>query len=93
LIFRVLSLFFSFFTIFDSFAQVTVTGKVTSQNDNQPIIGATILQKGTQTGAKTEADGKFSISVDPNATLVVSFVGFATQEVLVNGRSTLYIEL
>ena len=53
----------------------TVTGTVTD-SFNEPLIGASILVKGTSTGAVTDMDGKYSISVTPNDVLVFSYVGY-----------------
>lgn len=68
-----------------------VTGKVTGAGE--PIIGAGVIEKGTTNGAVTDIDGKFSLAVGPNAVLVVSYVGFQTQEVAINGRNNLEIIL
>ncbi|MBS1490826.1 MAG: SusC/RagA family TonB-linked outer membrane protein [Bacteroidetes bacterium] len=76
-----------------AFAQQTVTGKVTSADDGSVVPGANILEKGTGNGAVTDADGKFTISVGANATLVVSFVGYTTAEVAVGSQTTLNIVL
>jgi len=70
-----------------------VTGKVTAADDGQPVPGANILVKGTSTGTSTNADGEFSISVGSNATLVVSYIGYATQEVVVGDQSIVNITL
>ena len=48
---------------------------------NEPIIGASVVQKGTAQGSVTDLDGKFTVSVAPGSTLVVSYIGFAPQEV------------
>ncbi|MDR2682346.1 MAG: SusC/RagA family TonB-linked outer membrane protein, partial [Dysgonamonadaceae bacterium] len=48
---------------------------------NEPVIGATVMEKGTFNGIATALDGKFSLNVQPNATLVISYLGFQTQEV------------
>jgi TonB-linked SusC/RagA family outer membrane protein len=59
----------------------TITGSVTSGEDNGPLPGATISEKGGNTGVTTDADGKYSITVDQSATtLVFKFVGFKTME-------------
>jgi TonB-linked SusC/RagA family outer membrane protein len=72
----------------------TVTGRVSSSADGSALPGVSVLVKGTTTGTTTDTDGKYSINTgDPNATLVVSFIGFATKEELVNGRSTIDISL
>lgn len=57
-----------------------VTGQVVD-NNGEPIIGASVIEKGTSNGAATDMDGNFSINVNPNATLQVSFVGYETQTV------------
>jgi iron complex outermembrane receptor protein len=61
----------------------TVSGKVTSSDDGTGIPGANILVKGTNSGTVTDANGNFSLSVADNDVLVVSFVGYATQEIAV----------
>ena len=73
----------------------TVTGRVTSAADGSAIPGASILVKGTTTGAATDADGKYTLSVanPANAVLVVSYIGFKTSEVAVQGRSQVDISL
>ncbi len=71
----------------------TVTGKVTSTDDGSAIPGASIIVKGTTTGSTTGSDGKYSISVSDNATLVFSFVGMVAQEVPVGNRSTIDVQL
>jgi len=63
-------------------AQTSISGKVISGDDGEPVIGATVMLKGTTTGTITGADGEFSIVVTPeNRTLVVSFIGMITVEV------------
>ena len=63
-------------------AQTSISGKVISGDDGEPVIGATVMLKGTTTGTITGADGEFSIVVTPeNRTLVVSFIGMVTVEV------------
>jgi len=71
----------------------TLTGKVTSSDDGTGIPGVNIVEKGTNNGVVTDVDGKYSISVNPNATLVFSFVGFATQEVVVGNQSTANVNM
>src|ERR1043165_9496344 len=71
------------------FAQKTVTGKVTDSKDGSPLAGVSILAKGTGSGTQTKTDGTFSLSVPTNTnTLVVSSVGFATQEVNIAGKTS-----
>lgn len=69
----------------------TVTGTVTA--DGMPLPGATVIVKGTTLGVVTDFDGLFSIDAGPDATLVVSFMGFETAEVPINGNSELTIPL
>ncbi len=78
-----------------SFAQQkTVTGKVTGDKDKQPIFGATVAVKGSNTATQTNADGAFTIAVPgSNSILVVTFVGFETIEVPVGSRSVVDITL
>ena len=66
-----------------AYAQVQVNGLI-SDEQGQPLPGATILEKNTTNGVVTDFDGNYSIQVsDQNAILMISFVGYATQEVLV----------
>jgi TonB-linked SusC/RagA family outer membrane protein len=75
-------------------AQQAVSGKVTSSVDQSPLPGVSVLVKGTTTGTSTDADGRFSLSVpDNNAVLVLSFIGFATQEITVGNQTTINIEM
>lgn len=64
-----------------SYAKIDVSGVVVSQEDGEPVIGASVLEKGTSNGTITDFDGKFALSVADNATLVISYVGMTTQEV------------
>ncbi len=75
-----------------AFAQKAITGQVLDNLD-EPIIGASILEKGTSNGTITDLDGNFNLSVANNATLVVSYIGYATQEIPVAGKSTFKIIL
>ena len=76
-----------------AFAQITVNGTITSE-DQQPLIGATVLVKGTTTGAVTDLDGKFTLQVpDQNAVLVIGYTGFAEQEITVGTQTQLNIVL
>jgi len=71
----------------------SVTGSVHDEN-NEPLPGASILIKGTTSGAITDIDGKFSLNIaGTNPVLVVSFLGYITQEVEVNNRSTIDVQL
>ena len=52
-----------------------------------PIIGANVLERGTTNGVITDVDGNFTLNVNPGATLVVSFIGYSTQEIKVGNQS------
>ncbi|WP_244964569.1 SusC/RagA family TonB-linked outer membrane protein [Phocaeicola sartorii] len=70
-------------------AQITkVTGTVISEEDGLPVVGASILVKGTTVGTVTDMDGKFTLSNVPSSakTLLVSFIGMATQEVSIKAN-------
>ncbi|KAA3624581.1 MAG: SusC/RagA family protein, partial [Bacteroidetes bacterium] len=69
-------------------ADITVKGIIVDEN-GEPLIGATIQQKGTANGTIAEIDGSFSLSVPGDATLVVSFIGYKSFEIDVNGRTDL----
>ncbi len=70
-----------------------ITGRVTSTTDKQPLPGVNILVKGTTTGTTTDAEGKFTISAHKGETLVISFIGFASQEIAIDNQTSLNIEL
>lgn len=72
--------------------QAEVTGKVTNAT-GEPLAGVTIGIKGSNGGTTTGADGAFSLTVPDNAVLVFSYVGFETQEVPVNSRTEINIQL
>lgn len=74
-------------------AQRTVSGVVTSP-DGSALPGVSVLVKGTSTGTSTDADGKFTVPVPNNdAVLVLSFIGFTTQEVPVGTQTSISVEL
>ncbi|GAB4235815.1 MAG: SusC/RagA family TonB-linked outer membrane protein [Ekhidna sp.] len=67
----------SFGLIADALAQTVVTGKVTDA-DGEPLIGATVVERGTQNGVTTDLDGNYRLSVSPDATLQFKYLGFIT---------------
>lgn len=72
--------------------QAKITGKVTDKNG--PLTGVTVRVKGTTIGAITDGDGNFALNVpDVTATLVFSFVGYVTKEVLLEGRNSVDVIL
>lgn len=68
-----------------------ISGVVASAGE--PLIGASIAEKGTTNGTITDKDGRFNLVVSPEATLVVSYLGYDSQEVRVKGQSFLTIEM
>jgi len=72
--------------------QTTVTGTVTDAN-GLPLPGTSVLVDGTNTGAQTDFDGNYTIDAAADATLVFSYVGFATQEIAVDGRTAINVTL
>ena len=76
-----------------AFAQRVVKGQVISDNENEPLIGVAVVEKGTSNGVITDIDGNFSINVKNNTTLVFSYVGYETQQVQPNGQTNLVIRL
>ncbi len=71
-----------------------VSGVVTDKSDGSAIAGANITIKGTSAGTATDVNGKFNLKVANDATtLIVSFIGYETQEVIINGQSTININL
>ncbi|MFZ2907443.1 MAG: TonB-dependent receptor [Cyclobacteriaceae bacterium] len=71
----------------------TVNGKVTSADDGTALPGVNVVQKGTNNGTATDAEGRFTISVPENAVLVFSFVGLAGQEVNVGSQTTIDVSM
>lgn len=74
-------------------AQTTVSGTVTDKANAMPLPGVNVLVKGTSRGASTDFDGKFTIDVNQGETIVVSYVGYKTQEIIFNGQSTIDVSL
>jgi len=75
-----------------AFSQQTIKGKVTA-DDGSTLPGVNVLVKGTNIGTVTDIDGNYSISANDDATLVFSFIGFATLEVNVQSRSVIDVQL
>lgn len=73
-------------------AQDNVTGVVTDEFGG-PLPGSTVQIKGTSNGTTTDFDGNYTISASASDVLLVSYLGYSTQEIPVNGRSTINIEL
>jgi TonB-linked SusC/RagA family outer membrane protein len=76
------------------FAQsVQVSGVVTDAADGQPLPGVTVVVKGTQTSTATDVNGRYTVSVPGDATLVFSFIGMKIQEEAVGGRTAVNVVL
>ncbi len=76
------------------FAQeVVLKGVVTSADDNQPLPGVTVVEKGTTNGTVTDFDGNYQLTVPADAILQFSFVGMKTQEVVVSGQTVINVQL
>ena len=71
---------------------ITVNGTIFDQQ-GEPIIGASIMVKGSTVGTTTDIDGKFSIKVPETGTLVIRYVGYVTQNIPVNGQTEMDITL
>ncbi len=71
--------------------QSTITGMVSDQNG--PLPGASVVVKGTTQGTQTDFDGNFTIEADSDAVLVISYIGYATQEIAVDGNTTINVIL
>ena len=71
---------------------ITVKG-VVKDVMGEPIIGASVMQKGTSNGIITDLNGSFSLNVPANATIAISFVGYKTQEIPVSGKAQLNVTL
>ncbi|MGM0945168.1 MAG: SusC/RagA family TonB-linked outer membrane protein [Bacteroidota bacterium] len=91
-----LTLLFLWSSVGWAWAQYTVSGTVTDDRTGEPLIGASLLIKGSTTGTVTDLDGNFTLNVPTNdqATLVVSSIGYTAQEVTVSASlTTLQIKL
>ena len=70
----------------------TVTGKVTDAT-GEPVIGASVMEKGTSNGTVTDLDGNFSLAVADGKTLVISYIGMQSQEIVVKGKKNFQVVL
>ncbi len=78
----------------ETFQVHTVTGKVTDGSTGEPIIGANVVIEGTTTGVITDVDGKFALDIpNANSVLLISFIGYITETIPVNGQSNIPIAL
>ncbi len=87
-------LFFILWCVKAQTQEITVSGTVISADDNVTLPGVTVLVKGTVIGTTTDIDGNYSLSQVPSrGTLVFSFVGMVSQEIPVEGRTAIDVEL
>jgi len=73
--------------------EASVTGTIKDADSGDPIPGVNVVIKGASTGTVTDIDGNYTISVDKNAILIVSFVGYETMEIAVGSQSNLDISM
>ena len=73
--------------------QIKISGQVKSASNGETLPGVSVVIKGTTTGAATDIDGRFSLEAPSTATLVFSFVGMETQEIEIQGRTTINVSL
>lgn len=85
-------LFFFMFPVLGDAQTIEISGTVLDSGKT-PIIGASVLEKGTTNGIITDIDGNFTLSVSPNGTLSISYVGYQTQEIHINGKTVFNITL
>jgi len=71
----------------------TIKGNVTEALANKPLAGVSVAVKGTTTGVSTDANGNFSVSASPTATLTFSYIGYKTTEILVGSQTVINIKL
>ncbi|GAB1856380.1 TonB-dependent receptor [Flavobacteriaceae bacterium MHTCC 0001] len=81
------------FVVHASFAQENMVSGIVSDESGLPLPGTTVLIKGTTTGASTDFDGKYSIKASEGSTLVFSFIGYVTKEVIVGNSDTIDVVL
>ncbi|WP_375434377.1 TonB-dependent receptor domain-containing protein [uncultured Hymenobacter sp.] len=74
-------------------ADVAIKGRIMGGPGGEAIPGATVVEQGTTNGTSTDAEGRFSLTVKPGATLVVSAIGFKSQQIAVGNQTTLEVRL
>ncbi|MBO4535823.1 MAG: carboxypeptidase-like regulatory domain-containing protein, partial [Bacteroidales bacterium] len=91
---RLIFLFALLLTAMQLNAQITVKGTVTASDDGEPMIGASVMEKGTMNGTVTGVDGSYAITVtDGSAVLVITSIGFKTVEIPVSNRALINVAL
>src|ERR1700676_4007156 len=74
-------------------AQSKITGRITSSEDKQPIVGATVNIKGTGAETVSDNEGNFQVSVGPGDVLIISYTGFQTREIVTTGQASINVIL
>ena len=77
---RFTAIFFSLMLVVAAFADVNVKGKVLDAESGEPLIGVSILVKGTSTGTVTDFDGNYELNVPNDAVLQFHYIGYKTVE-------------
>lgn len=89
-----ITIIFILFGIIAHAPEKTITGNVTDVSTGQPVIGTTVSVKGTTSATQTNVQENFTIQVPGSAkSLTISFIGFETHDVLINGRNQISIPL
>ena len=73
--------------------RITISGKVLDKSNGDPLIGVNIVQQGTTNGTISDIDGKFSLNVDRNSTVLISYIGYKAQEFVANSEKEFKILL
>lgn len=81
------------FDVYSQVENVTVSGTVVDSDSEMPVPGANVVEKGTSNGVFTNFDGEFKIEVPSDAVLRISYVGYTTTEVSVNGKTEIKIPI
>ncbi len=90
---KALSIFFALLVAFQAFAQSTTVKGTVKDDNGEPLPGVSVLVAGTSNGVSTDLDGNYSITVPANSVLSFMCMGFLTQEVAINGRSVIDVQL
>lgn len=90
---KALLLVFSLFFAVHLYSQQTITGTVKDADDGSPLPGATVVIKGTTTGTVTNYIGEFELTASSGDVLLISFVGYESQEFVIDGQTNLDVQL
>lgn len=88
-----LTFFLASLTVLSAAAQTRTVSGTVKDSEGAPMPGVSILEKGTSNGVTSDADGKFSIAVNPGAVIVFSFIGAKQQEITVGSQSSIDVVL